>query len=570
MRNGLLMMMCAALLGVAACSNDNSGPTKRVSPDGKTMGIESDATATHVAYVLGATPAFGTTGELHLADNTGKDIKLATGVSVGGYFFSPNGKSFLYTVANMGADDASLNWVDLSNPTAAPKVIMSGGLQTQPITPGTSAPTFTVPLLQQGFLSPSGRFYIFGVLAPMVSVSPDMHVVDLDTGTDVFVKENGAFDYLELVLPNDVMVYQDAVGGNDGIAGGAGVQTLFWVDLTSGSPTPTPIATRTGAYSPTGDNKSIVYHDADTRELYVWDAVARPATGSKVASNALTFAVGQSGPIVYIGTDKATSGAGQSLHVVGLDGKAILDLSADTAKADIFSPLYISDDGADIYYFQTVATQNGQGTLMHVAGTAGATPAKIADSASLGDVRVLPGGVLLYLANVDGLGVAGDAFKSARDGSGAVALGTRVPVGFLTVQTPAEGMANAKTDWVSAHLFGTMENKDQKLADEVRAIVGGLELTTATGNAMVDPAVRIGQYQVSDDLANIVWVSGGAFDSLVDNYVGSLEWAPVATPSMKPMAPLLTGVTEVGPVAGKKLFVNAPKASTPGVYFVSF
>src|SRR6185369_4425850 len=132
----------------------------------------------------------------------------------------------------------------------------------------------------------------------------------------------------------------------------------------------------------------------------------------------------------------------------GLDGKAILDLSADTAKADIFSPLYISDDGADIYYFQTVATQNGQGTLMHVAGTAGATPAKIADSASLGDVRVLPGGVLLYLANVDGLGVAGDAFKSARDGSGAVALGTRVPVGFLTVQTPAEGMANAKTDWV--------------------------------------------------------------------------------------------------------------------------
>jgi hypothetical protein len=39
---------------------------------------------------------------------------------------------------------------------------------------------------------------------------------------------------------------------------------------------------------------------------------------------------------------------------------------------------------------------------------------------------------------------------------------------------------------------------------------------------------------------------------------------------MKPMAPLLVGVSEVGGVVGKKLFVNAPKAATPGVYFVSF
>ena len=35
MRNRSLMMMCATLLGVAACSNDNSGPNKRVSADGK-------------------------------------------------------------------------------------------------------------------------------------------------------------------------------------------------------------------------------------------------------------------------------------------------------------------------------------------------------------------------------------------------------------------------------------------------------------------------------------------------------------------------------------------------------
>ena len=54
------------------------------------------------------------------------------------------------------------------------------------------------------------------------------------------------------------------------------------------------------------------------------------------------------------------------------------------------------------------------------------------------------------------------------------------------------------------------------------------------------------------------------------NYVGDLEFVAVATPTMKPVKPLLTGVSEVGIVVGKKLFVNAPKADKPGVYFVSY
>ncbi len=336
----LSLMTIAALL-VAACSNDNSGPTKRVSADGMaTQAIVTDG-AKHVAYLLNATAGYATKGDLHLADATGKDFKIATGVSVGSYIFSTDGKGMLFEVATTGSD-ASLSWVDMSNPAAPPKQVFAGGLQQQPVNPGTTAPTFATPLLQQGVVSPSGRFYIVGVLAPNVMISPDMHVIDMDTGTDVFQRANGAFDYLELVLPNDVMVFQDAVGGNSGIAGGAGLQTLFWVDLTSGSPTATPIATRTGAYSPTGDNKTIVYQDADARELYVWDAVGRPATGTKVASNALTFAVANSGPIAYLGTDG-------SIHVIGLDGTAVVDVPAATAKADLFTPMYISDDGADVY-----------------------------------------------------------------------------------------------------------------------------------------------------------------------------------------------------------------------------
>ncbi|MCA1664803.1 MAG: hypothetical protein LC659_11125, partial [Myxococcales bacterium] len=356
-------------------------------------------------------------------------------------------------------------------------------------------------------------------------------------------------------------------GGNSGIAGGAGLQTLFWVDLTTGSPTATTIATRTGAYQPTGDNKTIVYQDADTRELYSWDAVGRPATGTKIATGATTFAVGGSGPVAYLGTDRGTTHGGTSVHVVGTDGKAIVDVAADVANADAFSPVYISDDGADVYYFQTVATQNAQGTLMHLSATAGATPTKIADSASLNDVRPVAG-ALLYLANVDGIGVAGDAFKSARDGSGAMPLGTKIPVGFLTVTTP-EGMAGA-ANWRSAHLFNSAENKDRKLADAVRAIVGGLELTTSAGNTMIDPTVRIGQFQVSDDLQSLVYVSGSAYDAMANNYVGNLEFVPADMPTMKPAMPILTGVTEVGSVVKRSLFVNAPKAPIPGVYLINF
>jgi hypothetical protein len=344
-----------------------------------------------------------------------------------------------------------------------------------------------------------------------------MHVIDMDNGNDVFIRDNGAFHYLELVLPDDTMVFQDAVGGNSGIAGGAGVQTLFWISLPSATPMATPgtIDVRTGAYVATGDNKTIVYQRADTRELWVWDAVGKPANGTKVASNALNFAAGTSGPIAYVGTD-------HSVHVVGLDGAAVLDVAGATAGADPYSPVFISDDGADVYYYQKVESQNSRGTLMHVAATAGATP-----------------------------------------------LGAGVPIGFLTLTTPM-GAAPGGAQWLSAHLTGSTENASTMLVDGIRNISGALELTTPTGTTAIDPSVRIGEYGISDDLSSLVYVGGAAYDMVLGNWFGSLSFVPTAMPTMKPAKPLLTGVTEVGSVVKRSLFVNAPKAATPGVYFVTF
>ena len=52
MRKAILM---TAALSIAACSNNDNGPTKRVSADGmSTLGILTDG-AKHVAYVLNAT-----------------------------------------------------------------------------------------------------------------------------------------------------------------------------------------------------------------------------------------------------------------------------------------------------------------------------------------------------------------------------------------------------------------------------------------------------------------------------------------------------------------------------------
>ena len=72
-----------------------------------TTGIVTDG-AQHVAYLLNAGASFGTTGELHIADKDGKDAKVATGIGVGSYSFSADGKGLLFLQPNQGGNDASL------------------------------------------------------------------------------------------------------------------------------------------------------------------------------------------------------------------------------------------------------------------------------------------------------------------------------------------------------------------------------------------------------------------------------------------------------------------------------
>lgn len=547
----MTVLLCACAL--SACSNNSAG-TKHVGVNGKTSNISTDADNKHVAYLLGAMPNVGATGELHVATPDGTDTKIATGVAGGDFAVAPTGTGLLYELLSDNGMDASLWFVDLTTPGAQPKALFTSGIPVEPTTPGGST-NFPAPVNQVGFFTPSGKYFVLGVLPPNVSISADLHVIDMATGADVFTRPNGAFDYLELALPDDTMIFQDAVGNNTGPSAPPGVQTLFWVSLpAAGSSQPATIDVRTSSMQVSGDNKTLVYSRTD-KGLFSWDVAAHPTSGTQIGSNALSFAVADHGPVAYVAGDGG-------VHVVNFDGSAVVDAAG--AAADPFSPIFISADGSDVYFFQKVETQNTRGTLFHLAASAGATPAMLAEKASIADVHPVAGG-LLYLANVDDLGQFGDEVFAQRDGSAAMMLGHGVPTGGLAVVTP-KMMA---MPWAAPHLTGATIDKMKTLPDFAPAIAGTLAVTVPGGSDVsLDTMTRIGQWSVADDLGTLTYVAGSTYDMDVNNYVGSLT--RVDLPAAKDPKNVLDGVSEVGAVVGKTEFVNAPKAGTPGVYYVTY
>ena len=64
------------------------------------------------AYLLNPTVGAPTTGELHVATAAGVDKKIDTGVTIGGYALSGDGKHVIYTKPSGQA--GSLFWADAS------------------------------------------------------------------------------------------------------------------------------------------------------------------------------------------------------------------------------------------------------------------------------------------------------------------------------------------------------------------------------------------------------------------------------------------------------------------------
>jgi hypothetical protein len=514
--------------------------TKHIGSTGTTFGLV--ATDKAAAYLLNptGTPA---TGELHVVTTDGTDTSVATGVGVGTYGLAPDSKSILWLMPD-AAGTASLNYLDLSTAGAMPKTVIPTGV-------------YTGTLAFAGFFAPSGHYFLVGVLPANVGRSPDLHVIDLRNGMDVYDRPNGEFDYLELVLPDDTLIFQDTAGGQ-GTGGAPPVQTLYWVSLPNATAAPAvAINSRTTTLSPTADNKTLVFQRTNA-DLYAWDLTARSGMGTKIASGVITYALGNGakGPIAYIGADR-------SVHVVSTDGSKLLDVDA-TAAADLTSPVILAPDAGDVYYFQNVDSQDNRGTLMRVAVASGATPSKVGDKISTADVRVTDSALVL-LQNVDDLGQFGDAVVAKRDGSGITALGMKVPVGTLQAVNPGPDT------WFALHLSNAAIDMTNVPIDGSAPVTGKLMWADYTGAAelQLDATAHLGAFAFSDDGRDAVYLSGVAWNATAMNFAGSLQFLATRAPSTA-IDGMLAGVTELGPVVNRALFVNAPLAPTAGIYYVTY
>ncbi len=530
-----------------------SPTVKHVGATGPSAGLVT-AGVTAAAYLLNPTGA-PATGELHVATAAGTDVTVDTGVPVGSYQLTHDGKQIIYAKASGQA--GSLFWADLSAATVTPKTVFNG--------------TFASGTLSQGgFMAPSGHFFLAGVHSPNVAVSLDMHVIRMSDGADVFDRLNGGFDYLEVVLPDDTCIFQDTAGGTS--PGTPPVQTLYWTALpaTGTTTTATAITTRTANMTTSADGKTLIYLKT-SGDLYTWDTTAKTGAGTKVASGVTKYAVGggATGPLAYIAGDG-------SIHVQTIDGATkMLDTPASMATS-LNAPLVLAPDAGDVYFFQngdlvTGGVQNNMGTLMRVAVQTGATPSKVADNVSIRDLQVMDSQIL-FLQNLMTPPTPpaiqfGDAAKANRDGTGITPLGMKTPVGGLQAVNPGPAT------WFAMHLTGsTDESAANTPIDGSLAAVGALAWDDYTGAASItlDAKVHQGAFGFAlDDGRTAAFVTGATWNATATNYVGSLAFIAARLPSMK-VDGMLAGVSELGPIISRSLFVNAPTATMAGVYFVKY
>jgi hypothetical protein len=264
--------------------------------------------------------------------------------------------------------------------------------------------------------------------------------------------------------------------------------------------------------------------------------------------------------LAYIGADR-------SVHVVATDGTKLLDVAASAnTSADPLGKVVLAPDDADLFYFQAYDTQNTRGTLMRVEVKSGATPAKVADKISSADLNVMDTALVL-LRNVDDLGEFGEAVKANRDGTNIQSLGMTVPVGGLSVVNPGPDT------WFAMHLTGA--TKDPTAANVPfngsPAMYGALSFEDNGGAKItLDAKVHAGAFSfAADDARSAAFVTGATWNTTAKNYVGALQVIIARDPNTK-VDGKVTGCSELGPIVGRGLFVNAPTASPAGVYYVTF
>jgi hypothetical protein len=435
------------------------------------------------------------------------------------------------------------------------------------------------PLVEQAFLSPTGRYLIIGVGPKNIAMSTDLTVIEVATGRVLRSFPNGSFNYVETVTSADVMIYQNSTASTT--LGDPSLVGLYVVPLGSlaGGGQPTRIDTRTVNFSTTADEQRIIYTRYDGT-MWIYDL--RDKSHLQLASNVVSFSLGanSNGPLVWIGLDLA-------VHVAPIF-QTDMATSAPRA-ADVFSTFVFSPTGQDLYFFDRVSSQDNNGDLYRLD----LKPGSLAQAASLIDRRVSPndllfvGGHMRYLRGIDGRGDVGELVSANLDGSNVVSVAHGVPEKSLLIANPVPtqnpvhpgepprgpiDMATPVIAPVYAHLLDAARDTSRTtpLFDESEPIVGTLAFSRdeAPPEAL-DPAVHVGGYRFSPDGYVLLYAGGAKLDETTAAYLGTLHLFQTLV-EQSPVVPMLTGVSELGQIRDRALFVAAPGANPPGVYFVRY
>jgi hypothetical protein len=579
----LALTLSLSLLAIGGCSKstkveydagaDFAVPRKQelVGKEGVTCCMTTSG-ADFVMYLLDPVPGVigsngvprPANGELHITNAHGADFTLGSGVPVFGYAFSPDGRFAMFI--SKAKENYSLNFATLVSPDfKQPLVTVSipDGLQ-------------DYQLFQQGYFSPSGRYFIVGVLPSRTKNSPDRHVVDMIDGKDVYQLDKGAFSYFELTSPDDVLVFQNSTAST--VAGVTSVQGLYSVPLSAAilaGIKPQLIDTRVGPASLMGDGVSVIYlkHDAT---LWYYDLQAKYHV--KLADKALSFNLGpeRRGPIVWVGTDG-------SLHVTPKLGAETFALPA--GNVDPFSTIAFAPDNRRIYYFKHMSSQDRSGEMWSV-NLADGSKTLIGPRVSTVDQTFVRDRMLTIQA-CDGRGDFGELTSSRWDDSDKVVIARGAQLGGLRMGFPQQRPMGGPKDPsfappdllppglppIIATLTGGVResgNSDDPI-NESLPLIGTLTIQQdlkSLGRPLGN-RVHAGAFRFSDDGYAIAAVKDTKWDDGVLNYVGTLDIQATLFDIAQVYMPF-EGVSEVSPIVDRQLFVNAPAAAKPGVYFIKY
>jgi hypothetical protein len=520
-------------------------------------------------------------GELHLATPWGADLTLGQKVPAFGYSFSPDGSTAFYMT---GVSDGSyaLNAIKLNLPSlsgATPKTVITAGMD-------------DASLDVQGFYTPTGNYFIAWPHPKGVQATTDLHVISVVGAQDI-LQLVSAGTFFNWATPNDVLIYENDTGST--VPGTPSKEGLYLLNLgagLAGSPG-VLIDDHTTQGSLNADGTTFIYLRANG-DLVMWDLATQAYT--TLANNVVNFSLGpgRKGPFAWVKTDLSVHVAWKlvpetGIGVTGYDRGVTLPANS----IDLQSPIIFSSDRQHLYFFKNLNALSNYGDLYHVGfpPTGNAQANLVSVRASNLDLY-FTNDRLLYLRNVSNSGDIGDLVSANFDGSDAQPMAPGVATGELQIAYPQPAqpippkpggfypnaaqrdMMTPIVQPVLANLTNAMRNNSTTLRflnERARPVIGTLAYGPQLGQPEIAVAdmVHAGQYQFSEDGYVLLYVSDAMYQATAFNFVGKLQLFQTNN-NIGPTIPMLDGVSEMGPIADRGVFVAAPGAAMPGMYFVKY